>query len=153
MTAIEVFALAFASVAGTGCIWSLRALRRSNALCASQAIQIGDLTARLAEKESSGTKLLEENDNLKNGLLAVTAVLVHALQESMRCRDFIDFLEPRFVQLAGIARGAVASSKFWQEKTMEFLAELKAYDAEKGCDAAMEFLSHLMHPPHPLRCP
>lgn len=143
MTSIQLAAvcsLSVAIVSTAGWIYTFRALCLSREKSAAQSSELGQVTSKLSKTENELTALREEHKQSEEELDVVKEDLENTQGKIKRFRDFIDFLEPLFIQLARDAGDGRARSKFWRKTAIDFLAELKEQDAAKKAEATLDFV-------------
>lgn len=163
MTSIQIAAVCSLSVAivpTAGWIYTLRALRRSREKSAAQSNELAQVTSKLSKTENESTELRGKKEQVENELAVVKQELANTQEKLKRFRDFIDFLEPLFLQLARDAGDGRARSKFWRKTAISFLAELTEQDAAKKTEATLDAVfaavdtgvSHVIPHPNLSRC-
>jgi CRISPR/Cas system CSM-associated protein Csm2 small subunit len=133
-------------------------IRRSTERSAAQSRELGGVTSQLSKSENEVTELRGKREQAENELAVVRVDLANTQGKLKRFQDFIDFLEPLFLQLARDAGDGRARSKFWRETALDFLAELKEQDAAKKAEATLDFaltsvdaaVSHVIPHPSPI---
>jgi septal ring factor EnvC (AmiA/AmiB activator) len=155
-----VCSLSIAIVPTAGLIYTFRALRRSRQNSAAQSSELAQVTAKLSETENELTDLREKHKQSEAELAVVKPDLANTQGKLKRFRDFIDSLEPLFLQLARDAGDGRGRTEFWRKTAIDFLAELKEQDAAKKAEATLDFfltaadtaVSHVIPHPSPIGC-